>query len=399
MIKKITVSGVGCCLVDRVYKHISFSSESFLSCISKHRGDGGLSPGHLVFKEEFEKFVKEDFQMILKKITNNKPPDKLSIGGPCIVAMINAAQILENKSTNFRFYGYGGKDDDGDFLFSSLKKTSINTQQYNLVDAVTPSTIVLSNPDHEHGHGERIFINSIGAAKDYSPDNLDDDFFSSDIVVFGGTALVPQIHDNLTYLLQYAKAKGCITIVNTVFDFRNEKTDPNKKWPLGESDESYQNIDLLITDFEEALRLSGKRSIDEAMQFFRNNGTDTVIVTNGPGNLRAFSMKGSLFSEMNNFELPVSEAISKELIKVKKGDTTGCGDNFVGGVIASLISQLQTKKKNLDLIEACAWGVVSGGYSCFYVGGTFHEKYIGEKMKLLTPYYEKYINQISFNEA
>ena len=32
------------------------------------------------------------------------------------------------------------------------------------------------------------------------PDELDDDFFNSDIVVFGGTALVPLIHDNMTTL-------------------------------------------------------------------------------------------------------------------------------------------------------------------------------------------------------
>lgn len=79
-------------------------------------------------------------------------------------------------------------------------------------------------------------------------DKIDDDFFGSDIVVFGGTGLMPQIHDNLTSLLKRAKSKGCITIVNTVFDFRNEKDKPTEKWPLGESEESYGYIDLLITD-------------------------------------------------------------------------------------------------------------------------------------------------------
>ena len=129
----------------------------------------------------------------------------------------------------------------------------------SLSDNQTPSTVVLSDPSYDNGHGERMFINSIAAAWEYGPDNLDDDFFNSDIVVFGGTGLVPQIHDNLTSLLKKAKSKGCITIVNTVFDFRNEKANPSKKWPLGESDESYRYIDLLITDQEEAFRLSGER--------------------------------------------------------------------------------------------------------------------------------------------
>jgi len=85
-----------------------------------------------------------------------------------------------------------------------------------------------------------MFLNSIGAAWDYKPEELDDHFFRSDIVVFGGTALMPQIHDSMTSLLKKAKSKGCVTIVNTVFDFRNEKADPFKKWPIGESDKSYQ---------------------------------------------------------------------------------------------------------------------------------------------------------------
>ena len=78
---------------------------------------------------------------------------------------------------------------------------------------------------------------------------LGDDFFDSDMVVFGGTALVPPIHDNLSGLLERAKSKGCITIVNTVFDFRNEKVNPGKKWPMGDSDESHFPEFLIIWQF------------------------------------------------------------------------------------------------------------------------------------------------------
>ncbi len=394
MTKKILVSGSGCCLVDRLYSDISFTSDPFPDYLSKESGDGGLTPGHLVFKEEFEQFAKLDFQPILKEITKGKSPDKINIGGPCIVALIHAAQMLENTGTEFRFYGYGGKDEDGDFLLSSLSKTPVNIHNYKLSGTITPSTVVLSDPTYDNGHGERIFINSIGAAWDYSPENLDDSFFASDVVVFGGTAIVPTIHDHLTELLKKAKSKGCITIVNTVYDFRNQKADPTTKWPLGKSDESYRNIDLLITDCEEALRLSGKPALDEAMQFFRGQGTGAVIVTNGSKNIRIFS-SGKLFSELNDSEMPISKAVSEELKKGHMGDTTGCGDNFVGGVIASLVSQLQEKPDKLDLTEACMWGVVSGGYTCFYMGGTYFETNQGEKRELIRPYYEQYKKQIS----
>ena len=73
---------------------------------------------------------------------------------------------------------------------------------------------------------------------------------------------------------------------------------------------------------------------------------------------------------------------------------TGCGDNFVGGVISSVVAQLQDEKERLDLYEVCSWGVVSGGFTCFYVGGTFVEKHPGEKRNLIIPVLEKYLIQI-----
>jgi len=395
MTKKIKVSGVGCCLVDRLYNHVSFSSEAFSPWLSKERGDGGLTPGQLVFKEEFEKFSDQDFQFVLKEITEGKSPEKINIGGPCIVTLIHAAQMSGNAGCTCRFYGCGGKDEDGEFLLAALRRTPVNIDHYRLAGTLTPSTVVLSDPGYDHGHGERIFINSIGAAWDYSPDKLDDDFFASDVVVFGGTALVPAIHDHLEELLEKAKRKGCVTIVNTVFDFRSEKASPGGKWPLGKSDGSYRNIDLLITDYEEALHLSCKPTLNEAMQFFREQGTGAVIVTNGSKNIRMYS-NGSLFRAVTDKEMPVSESVSRELKKGHRGDTTGCGDNFAGGVIASLVSQLQNNTGLPDLTEACMWGVVSGGYACFYMGGTYFEQYPGEKSSLITPYYEQYKKQTGY---
>jgi sugar/nucleoside kinase (ribokinase family) len=87
----------------------------------------------------------------------------------------------------------------------------------------------------------------------------------------------------------------CITIVNTVFDFRNEKADPSAKWPMGESDESYSYIDLLITDKEEALRLSGNNDLQSAIRFFGEKRVSSLIITNGSKNISTWS-DGRFFS-------------------------------------------------------------------------------------------------------
>jgi sugar/nucleoside kinase (ribokinase family) len=394
MERKIIVSGLGCCLVDLLFNNIDFGSEIIRPFLSKKRGDGGLTPGKLVFKEEFEKFCGKDIQSVLDSITDGKSYTSMNIGGPSIVTLMTAAQLAGKEQCDVRFYGRGGNDEPGRYILSSLKKTPVTLSDYKLIDNGTPSTIVLSDPAFDNGHGERMFINTIGAAGDYLPEDVIDEFFDSDITVFGGTALVPGIHDDLSLLLKKAKSKGCITIVNTVFDFRSEKANPDKKWPLGESDETYKYIDVLIVDREESLRLSGEHDLQAAISFFRENQLSSLIITNGSKNISAYS-DGRFFAKCGSIEMPVSRKVTDELKNGHSGDTTGCGDNFVGGVLASVINQLHDGLENPDIKEACSWGIVSGGFTCFYMGGAYFEKTSGEQLSGIKPYYESYKKQIS----
>jgi sugar/nucleoside kinase (ribokinase family) len=394
MADKIIVSGIGCCLVDLLYNDIDFNSDAIGPYLSKKRGDGGLTPGHLVFQEEFEKYCGSSFDTIVNKITGGRPYDKINIGGPSVVSLINIAQLCDKETCEVRFYGRGGNDEIGKYLISALEKTPVVLKDYKLINNRTPSTVVLSDPAYDNGHGERAFLNSIGAAWDYKPEELEDDFFNSDIVVFGGTALVPHIHDHMTTLLKKAKSKGCITIVNTVFDFRNEKENPSEKWPMGESDESYSFIDLLVTDQEEAFRLSGEHDPQAAIKFFHEKKVSSLIITNGSKNISVYS-DGRFFDEYSLKEIPVSRKVTDELKSFQGGDTTGCGDNFVGGVIASVVKQMYNGVKQPDIKEACCWGTVSGGFACFYMGGTYFEENTGEKFARILPYYDSYKKQIS----
>ncbi len=392
MPEKIIVSGVGCCLVDLLFNNVDFGSAGILPYLSSTRGDGGLTPGHLVFKEEFERFSGDSFESVLNRITGGRKYDKINIGGPSVVSLINAAQLTDNEQCEVRFYGRGGNDEIGSYLLSALQKTPVVLKDFKLIDNQTPSTVVLSDPSYEHGHGERMFINSIGAAWEYGPENIDNDFFNSDIVVFGGTALVPQIHDSLTHLLKKARSKGCITVVNTVFDFRNEKASPSGKWPLGDSDESYNYIDLLITDQEEAFRLSNSGNQQDAIRFFIENRVSSFIITNGSKDITLYS-DGRFFKSSGITKMPVSEKVIKER-KNTGGDTTGCGDNFAGGVIASIVTQMKNGAFHPDITEACCRGIVSGGFACFYLGGTYFEDNSGEKRSKMEPYYDAYRRQI-----
>lgn len=390
------ISGTGCALVDYLFTPVSFTDKAFTQCLSREPGDGGLSPGKLVFKEEFDQFTQQDYTEVRDRITGGQDPVALNIGGPSIVSLIHCAQMLHGLPAEVCFYGAKGDDQGSRFIEDKLTQTPLRIGTYKTASQNTPFTDVLSDPNYDEGHGERVFINNIGAAWEFAPSDLDAPFFDSDMVVFGGTALVPHIHEALGELLTQAKSKEAITVVNTVYDFLNEKKDPSSPWPLGDSDETYRHIDLLITDMEEALRLSGTTTVDDAMAFFKSTGVGAVIITHGSNALHFFS-SSALFGSLAHTHLPVSERVKGEITRSPEqtGDTTGCGDNFAGGVIASIAKQRMARGQDaISLTQAIALGVASGGFACFYHGGTYYEANPGQKAEKVAPYYQDYMTQV-----
>ena len=201
-LNKIIISGTGCALADFLFNGISFHSPDFRKYMSEKSGDGGLSPGKLVFTEELEKFAGRPYTEILKEITSDRAPDSFNIGGPGLVSLIHVSQMLDSTKFNVRFYGSLGNDETSHKILGLVQKTPLGIKNYRITGRkATPFTDVLSDPTYDQGHGERTFVNNIGSAWDYTSEYLDEDFFNSDIVCFGGTALVPRIHENLTHLI------------------------------------------------------------------------------------------------------------------------------------------------------------------------------------------------------
>lgn len=394
--KQFRISGVGCALVDYLFSPVNFMGEAFKRCVSVKSGDGGLCPGKLVFRDEFEAFSGRNYMEVRGQLTGDNPPVTLNIGGPSIVSLIHAAQMLEGTGAEVYFYGSKGRDGDARFIDEQLQKTPLRIGKYKVSDKYTPFTDVLSDPVHDNGLGERMFINNIGAAWDLYPEDMDNFFFESDLIAFGGTALTPHIHSSLLELLKKSKSRNAITVVNTVYDFLNERNNPGKAWPLGATVETYRYIDLLIADMEEALRLSGKSTIEEAFRFFMGTGAGAVIVTHGALPIH-YLCNNTLFGRLEGCK-PVCARVKNEMIQYPErvGDTTGCGDNFVGGAIASIARQLiYSCQERINMDEVIAWASVSGGYACFYHGGMFHEEYPGQKRELLEPYYRDYLLQVA----
>jgi len=417
MKRAITIAGCGCSLADFLYTGVDFSGDAFQSFRSKETGDGGLKPGALVFMSELERFTGCAPDRIVQHLVGNRAPDATNVGGPAVVALVQAAQLLcsglagtlalplppsvppytgGRQRSRVMYCGAMGNDEAARQIRAILEQTPLDSSHYISVDAPTPSTVVLSDPAYDGGHGERCFINTIGASNTYGPGALPDEFYQADIALFGATALVPQLHDNLADLVEKAKAAGCVTVVTTVFDFRNEALHPGARWPLGDTARTLKATDLFIADKEEGLRISGCTTIGEAVRWFADAGAAAAVITDGP-NPVVYCSDGKVFAPCTPSLLPVSDAVVKRRMidTTLVGDTTGCGDNFAGGVLASLAVQLGEPVAKRSLPNAIAVGVCAGGGACFQVGGVYLEKECGEKRRQLESLYVDYVRQIA----
>ncbi len=387
------ISGAGCCLIDSIYMGCSYKDEAYEKLWSKEPGDGGLIEGGLVFSEDLQKYANRPYTEILEDLTKGREPDVVNLGGPAVVALVHASQILAEKGVKVSFHGAVGQDELANRVRDAIKNTPLKSHLKEIPGHRTPTTEVFDDPSQRDGKGERSFINTIGAAGYFGSNDLDESFYDADLILLGGTALVPQLHDELDTVLAKAKEKGIITVVGTVYDFRNERANPGQRWPLG-SDAAYKNIDLLLVDEEEAYKLSGKSDIYEAANELINFGVGALIITRGALDMLVYST-GNLIAQHDLASMPVNTYIDDLMLadpSLRK-DTTGCGDNFVGGALVALANHFKEPgDEQLEMREICAWGATSGGYTCLYHGGTYHESEVGEKARLLQPALEAYRN-------
>jgi sugar/nucleoside kinase (ribokinase family) len=396
MMGGVRISGLGCTLLDFVYNGIDFSSPVFRKYSSREAGDGGLMPGQLVFLEDLEKFAGLEFETIIRDIAGDRDPDAFNVGGPAIVSVIHAAQLLGGES-DIRFLAAIGNDWVGQRILDILSHTPVSSRDFVRKDARTPFTNVLSDPEYNGGRGERTFINNLGAAGELVPEDLPEGFLQGDILALGGTALVPQVHDRLDEILAMA-APDAFRLVNTVFDFRSEQRNPGQPWPVGKDHGSFNSIDLLIMNREEAQKISGQPSLDKALAYFTASPLKAFMVTDGTEPVSVYADPDLYGSHGYDpaVKLPVSRPLFDLSLSDKTGaDTTGAGDNYVGGVLYSLASQLNGGRRYPDLVEAARWGIVSGGFACTYMGGTFLEDHAGQKMEAVSRYHEMYRQQLN----
>lgn len=67
-------------------------------------------------------------------------------------------------------------------------------------------------------------------------------------------------------------------------------------------------------------------------------------------------------------------------------------------LIVALAEQLSGKNtEQADMYKALSWAVASGGFACFYIGGTYFETSPGKKLSLIEEYRQEWLHQTIIN--
>ncbi len=266
------IAGTGSGLIDFLYTDVDFTGPGFLKVRSKTAGDGGLTPGGLVLAEPVRGLRRPRVGCRSTRHRGRGPAGgeqrrrAFHRRADSRRAIARAAR-RRGRIPRIHWRRSGGRADT-----ASRDSQPLLTEHYRSVPGASPSTYVLSDPNYNEGRGERSFIHDIGVAVDFSSEYLPESFFDSEVLLFGATSLVPRLHASLAELLEKGRRRGCLNVVGTVYDFNHEQADPGGRWPLARANEDLRFIDLLITNREEVLRISGANDIDQACRFLTTHG-------------------------------------------------------------------------------------------------------------------------------
>ncbi len=393
------IHGVGHGLADLILPEVDFTSSLFQPYHSKFIGDGGLEMGKLVFLPDFLDFAKSSWDIILEQWTKGQGLT-FNAGGPALVSMTLAAQLLNPSKIPVTFYGCSGDDGLGSRLRHLLAHTPLDLTCFRQRQGASACTWLGTDLRMEGGMVERFFIHSPGDVS-FDLNILGESFFQATFNVYAATALLPELHSALPMLLAKGRRRGALNIVATIYDFQAEKSSPGKAWTLG-IPESYSSIDLLVANSEEIRKLAGLSGIEESAEALFQQGLTACIVTLGAQGVYHRSL-GGIFGQTQGY-VPAHPKIM-EAVKNRPsnmGDTVGAGDNFLGGLLADLQMQIleddfypkgeiHIERELLEisplrLRHAIDFGIVCGGLACLQVGGLHLEKAPGDSLSQVRSY-------------
>lgn len=259
----------------------------------------------------------------------------LSSGGGALISAI-IAQRLGCKTA---LIGKTTKDPFGDYLLHIVRDAGVNCAGIKVSETDSMSlTFALVKPD-----GSRHFLSKQGSNNStLCLQDFDLDIVRKAEIVCYGSFLYLQTLDmgDITTVFMTAKESGALTVADIASDAFLQGTQTVFR--------NFPYLDFFIPSYTEAKYLTNESDPVRMAAVLRQKGCQNVIIKLGGDG--CYVDNGKVSGTVPTFN------------NVKAVDTTGAGDNFVGGFLTAL-------HDGLDLIEASRFANAVASISVSGVGG------------------------------
>lgn len=244
----------------------------------------------------------------------------------------NQAVVLAKLGNRVALIANMGKDPIGEQIFRSLEQDGVD-MSYAIRDGILRSnlSVAVIKPD-----GERSFLFGKGEGNlDVSMNTMDLSFLNHTRAVSLGSLYFLKEMDQggAASLFQLAQEKKVLT-------FADMTADAYGIGPDGIAS-VYPYTDYLMPSYEEAFYTCQKENVDDIADFFLQRGVQNVVLKLGAGGCFVKNRRDRFFVDP---------------YKVQPVDTTGCGDNFCGGFISSILEGMSLRD---SARFACAAGAIN----------------------------------------
>jgi sugar/nucleoside kinase (ribokinase family) len=255
------------------------------------------------------------------------------VGGSASITAVAAARL----GLRVALVAVVGADAAGSFMLAELARQGVDCAAVVVTpDGPTAMTIALSRGE------DRAILTAIGTAATLTARDVPAELLqrARHVHVSSYFLLEDSLGAGLAGLFEAARAAGATTSLDTNWD-------PAGRWGDDRLRAAMAQADLLLPNEAEALKLSGRDSLPEAVGRLSAHGSRLVIKLGARG---ALCVDGP---RQYHVQPP----------RLSPVDTTGAGDCFNAGLLAGLA-------RGLPLPRAAALGCAVGGASTRAAGGT-----------------------------
>lgn len=294
-----------------------------------------------------------DYQCWVEKIPSAGDEEKIKDAGKSIGgSALNAALALQWQGVNCAFGGYVGRDETGSFIVGELEKIGLNLSALQYGERTGYCLTMIDKT------GERTMFADRAASKqplEFTP-GLQKLLASARLFFLTGYYLVreKQAEFSLKAARRVKDAGGLVAL------------DPSPDIGLVDPAilaEMFSLTDIILPNERELAVLGGTNCQKEAIEFLMAE-VPCIGLKLGP--------RGSLLSLRRGFELPGGGVLTENKVwreaaaEIKTVDTTGAGDAFNGGFLASFLKK-ESPPQWLKTANALAAEVIKRqGAATFY---------------------------------